>query len=681
MAGLTRICLLVLILGYFAVPARAQNQEPGEVFRKAHALYSNGSRGEAKALFQKALQAKFALADYSLYYLADIALAEGDCEQARRWGARLKRDYPRSLWVAPATLLRAKCELADKNYTAALETLRRLRAEPAAKSFVTEEALYLQARALEERGEPGPAYDAYNRLRDSYPHSRWTAAARKAQRSLRENFPDVFPFHTLESLAREADRLARERQSGEAATLYKKLINNASEPDLQLRYLTKLAALYLGIRSRDEALPVLEQIARDFPETSEAPKALYHIGQILWNRHDNARALEYFKRVMETYPTNGYADHARYAAADIHEFFGRKEEAIQHYGALQKQSSNAQIRADAGWRLAWLYYRNGDLEAASEAFRGLAAGNKDGRFGTPALYWQARIAERLEDFDRAKELHRQIINSVEESYYQTLSLRALDRLGSPVIDDKRPRQNGPADIDPPADPEITFHLTRARELTGLSLPRLAVSELDEINRRAKPNGRLRSLLMREYFNSRAYGRSLALANQLPASHTERDLYRYPLAFWDLIRQKAQERGLDPYMVLALIRQESLFDAQARSPASALGLMQLIPPTAARVARELGLPPPSPDMLFEPELNIALGTQYLSSLLQRYSNNWFKALAAYNAGEAAVDRWEKEIVTDDIEEFVERIPYIETRGYVKLVLRNHRMYRRLYEPQQ
>jgi soluble lytic murein transglycosylase len=109
-------------------------------------------------------------------------------------------------------------------------------------------------------------------------------------------------------------------------------------------------------------------------------------------------------------------------------------------------------------------------------------------------------------------------------------------------------------------------------------------------------------------------------------------------------------------------------------------MQLIPPTAARVARQLGLPAPSHETLLEPEINVALGTQYLKDLLQRYSNNWFKALAAYNAGEAAVDRWEKEIATDDTEEFVERIPYIETRGYVKLVLRNHRIYKRLYESQ-
>jgi soluble lytic murein transglycosylase len=168
---------------------------------------------------------------------------------------------------------------------------------------------------------------------------------------------------------------------------------------------------------------------------------------------------------------------------------------------------------------------------------------------------------------------------------------------------------------------------------------------------------------------------------LPVSQGERNFYRYPLAYWDSVQEKTQERGIDPYLALAVIRQESLFNARAHSPAAALGLMQLIPPTAARVAKQIGLPAPNQEKLFEPEFNLTLGTQYLKNLLERYSNNWFKAIAAYNAGEAAVDRWEKEIVTDDIEEFVERIPYVETRGYVKLVLRNHRIYKLLYEPTQ
>jgi soluble lytic murein transglycosylase len=224
---------------------------------------------------------------------------------------------------------------------------------------------------------------------------------------------------------------------------------------------------------------------------------------------------------------------------------------------------------------------------------------------------------------------------------------------------------------------MVYHLTRARELASLTLHRLAVAEVTEVDRLAKNQSGLRRLVMREYFDNHAYGRSLAIANQLPGSQGDRNLYRFPLAYWEMIQQKAQGQELDPYLVLALIRQESLFDPQARSPAAALGLMQLLPSTAARVAKQIGVAPPSNEQLFQPEVNLVLGTQYLKDLLQRYSGDWFKAIAAYNAGEAAVDRWDREIHTDDAEEFVERIPYLETRGYVKLVMRNHRIYKRLY----
>jgi soluble lytic murein transglycosylase len=191
---------------------------------------------------------------------------------------------------------------------------------------------------------------------------------------------------------------------------------------------------------------------------------------------------------------------------------------------------------------------------------------------------------------------------------------------------------------------------------------------------------MRAFLMREYFKTGGYARSLQLANQLPSTRRDREPYRYPLAFWQLIQQKSQERGLDPYLVVALIRQESLFDTHARSPAAALGLMQLLQPTAARVAKQIGIAVPTSEMLFDPDVNLTLGMQYLKDLLARYSNNRQKAIAAYNAGESAVDRWEKEIPSDDIEEFVERIPYVETRGYVKLVLRNQQIYKSLYEIQ-
>ena len=675
------VLLLTLVLGAFPVSIFGQTSDANEIFAKAYGLYTKGKTSDAKELFEKITDPKFRLADYSQYYLALINYDLANREQARQILTQLKQRFPQSIWIPGATLLQAKIDIAEKNYGSAEEILRQLRADKSAKREIADEALYVQAQIREAQGDPIRAHALYNTVRDSAPNSRWAAAARKAQVSLRQTFPDLFTFQTIDELAAEADRLARERQTIEAETLYNKLLNNASDAATRLTYLTKLANLFLSTRSRNDAIPTLELIARDFPESSEAAKALYQIGQIYWNRHENTQALEYFQLILEKYPTSEYVDRARFAAADIHEYFGRRPEAIQLYSDIIKLSPVGQIRDDAAWRLAWLYYRNGDLPSASEAFSTLSKQSGNGPFGTAALYWQARISEKSGENDKARQTYRQITASAPESYYQSLSWRALQRLGDASEEPKWVVASSPQEADdPPIAPELVFHLSRARALGSLSLQHLAITELDELNRAATPSNRMRAFLMREYFKTGGYARSLQLANQLPSSRRDREPYRYPLAFWQLIQQKAQQRGLDPYLVLALIRQESLFDARARSPAAALGLMQLLQPTAARVAKQIGIAVPTPDMLFDPDVNLTLGTQYLKDLLARYSNNRQKAIAAYNAGESAVDRWEKEISTDDIEEFVERIPYVETRGYVKLVLRNQQIYKSLYEIQ-
>ena len=674
-------CLLVIFI-LVAIPfvSFAQAPTPRDNFANAYALYSSGSLDQAKELFQQALEPDFSLADYSLYYLALISFKDGNLDAAKQFLSQLRRDYPQSIWFYPAQLQEAKIVLAEKKYTQANEILRSLRAENGLKPEIIDEAIFLQAQSQEAVADLSQAHGFYSELRTLFPRSRWAAPARAAVRRLREKYPGQFGLSTAQATADEADRLVREGEYGEAEVLYKNLLSNNPEPTFRRRILTKLTDLYLSLRKRNEAIPLLEQIARDYPKSPEAPKALYQIGQVLWNRHDNAQALNYFRQVMERYPTSPYIERSRYAAADIYESFGRKQEAIALYRGIIKNFPNSQVHDDAASRLAWLYYRDREWAQAYATFGSLAANAKDNAFRTAGFYWQGRSAEKLGEAETAIRIYRQIVDASEESYYQALALRALARMGIAVEEPKISALPPVEEADPPMSAEITYHLSRARELSAISLHRLAVAEISEVDRFSKKHSRLRPLLMQEYFNNHAYGRSLAIANQLPSSQSERNLYRFPLAYWEMIQQKAQERELDPYLILALIRQESLFDPQARSPAAALGLMQLLPSTASRVAKQMGVSPPSNEQLFQPEINLVLGTQYLKDLLQRYSNDWFKAIAAYNAGEAAVDRWEKEILTDDAEEFVERIPYLETRGYVKLVMRNHRIYKRLYDQQ-
>jgi soluble lytic murein transglycosylase len=185
------------------------------------------------------------------------------------------------------------------------------------------------------------------------------------------------------------------------------------------------------------------------------------------------------------------------------------------------------------------------------------------------------------------------------------------------------------------------------------------------------NGELRRAitLMR-----RAYPQHLtAFGQELP---TEILQVIFPLTYWDLIRKHSAARGIDPYMVAALIAQESTFDPKIRSIANAWGLMQVVPATGRRLARSLGIPRFDTPMLTNPEINIRLGTVYFSRLVEQFGGTHY-ALASYNAGESRVVRWRAERPGLDQDEFIDDIPFPETQNYVKRILGTAEDYRMLY----
>lgn len=654
----------------------SQQQEPNDIFSQAYTFFSQGNPSQAEDLFLKTLELKPLLEDYSLYFLGMISLHRDDFPSARNYFAQLRQRFPQSIWFSHTRLQLAKISLAEKNYQKASDQLQALRAGKA-KGEIADEALYLLAQIYEVQGELNRAYSLYQELRHTSPLSRWAAEARKEVKRLREQHPEPFGLTTSEALSDEGELLLQEREYQEAEKVYRRLLDLVSQGSLRPRFLMRLANVYRVSRKRKKEIPILAEIVREYPETSQAPNALSRLAQIYWNRDENLKALDHFKQLKERYPRSAFTDFAYLASARIYESLGKTEQALRIYRDFSKRFPNSRLREEAAWRLAWIHYLQSDYSRAYVAFKRLAQNKGRRRHKTAALYWQARTAERTGRSEEAKQIFVRILKGEEDSYYMGPAARWLERMGGLVEKKKTTSRAVIPDAIPTLSPNLSFHLSRAQELTRISLNHLAVAELDEIGNLANKDISLRLILMREYAQTRAYDRSVVLAIQIDDRSGELDRYRYPLAYWKIIQKIAKERGLDPYLVLALIRQESLFDPKALSPASAFGLMQLLPSTAARAATRSGLPPPQPKKLFEPDLNVALGTHHLKGLLQRYSNNLVKAIAAYNAGQAAVARWEKRIPTDDDEEFIERIPYRETRLYVKLVLRNHRNYTRIY----
>src|SRR5918994_330259 len=275
----------LLLATLYAYPSTILSQEPDprHNFYTAYSLYSSGATSQAKEFFQQSLNAAYSLADYALYYLAVIAFEESDWQSSRQLLSRLRQEYPQSIWFGRAQLQSIKIDVAEKSYSQAIASLRSLRTEKNLKPEISEEALYLEAQSHEIQGDVSQAYLLFQELRTNTPRSRWSASARREVARLRQRYPEVFGLNTITAVSDEADQLAREREHGGAETPYKKLPNQNLGPLLRPQHLKKLADLYLSIRKRNESMPLLEEIARDFPDSLEAPVALYRIGSILWN--------------------------------------------------------------------------------------------------------------------------------------------------------------------------------------------------------------------------------------------------------------------------------------------------------------------------------------------------------------------------------------------------------------
>jgi soluble lytic murein transglycosylase len=231
-----------------------------------------------------------------------------------------------------------------------------------------------------------------------------------------------------------------------------------------------------------------------------------------------------------------------------------------------------------------------------------------------------------------------------------------------------------------AVPDVEVGLARAAELDRLGFPEEASAERDWLIRFADADTE-RLLATAAALRTHGFASSATrLAQRALARGTPADarIYRllYPIIHADAIRAEATAHGIDPAFVAALIRQESLFNPAATSSAGARGLMQLMPATGAVLARSLEFPSWDPVLLWQPDVSIVMGVTHLNELVTRYDHP-VRVLAAYNAGIHRVALWDEKVGVDDPELFAERIPFVETRDYVRIIQRNRELYRSLY----
>ncbi|PLX44679.1 MAG: hypothetical protein C0609_05075 [Deltaproteobacteria bacterium] len=352
-------------------------------------------------------------------------------------------------------------------------------------------------------------------------------------------------------------------------------------------------------------------------------------------------------------------------------FLGRKmyDESSRAKKKLMSRYPNSYEAVDVRWDEGWRLYRNGEFLEAGKLLTDSVANVREGWQRARALYWGARALAEGGEKERAGIVYALLLGEAPLGYYARLARADLDGGDPFAFRDARTFKDG-AVVAPaekkrvPAD-EAVFALPAT--YLRLGYPEAAIAELDRIGRRGKASGWLR--YWSEDFHGAVEDASCAW-NDWPGDTEggvgDACLLSFNPAFPASVAAAARATGVHQHLLLAIARTESHFDEDAYSLWEARGLMQFIPPTALRIAGELGLEEFSQDDLFKPETALLLGGRYLRNLLDRFDGNLVSAIASYNGGEAAVSKWRKARAGVDEAVFVELIPYRETRRYVKKV---------------
>jgi soluble lytic murein transglycosylase len=344
---------------------------------------------------------------------------------------------------------------------------------------------------------------------------------------------------------------------------------------------------------------------------------------------------------------------------------GRIEEAIKIYqNVVRKYPSKTE---DALWGIGWTYFLTGEYKKAADIFTNLYDTYNDTRY----LYWKARSLEA--DGEDTFSIYRTIVDIGKESdFYSIMSYTKCKRSYEQSNIDKTPKFSGTATptIENPITP---LKNDRVEALFDLGLSKEALLELIYISENTSSMEDL-LYICSKFQEQGEYKYLVRLAVKVP--HVEElRRFRYPLAYWDIVEGLSGRYSIDPLLVLSVVREESRFDSEAKSIAGALGLMQIIPRTAYRLDNNLKLGINDSHEMLDVKNNLHLGIFYLRNLINEFGS-YSHALAAYNAGEETVRKWLRKGNYKSADEFIEDIPYSETRNYVKRVITTFFEYKRI-----
>jgi soluble lytic murein transglycosylase len=441
----------------------------------------------------------------------------------------------------------------------------------------------------------------------------------------------------------------------------------AAACDLKLKKLSTAEA---------EALP-------DSNDDSGARRA-YLLMELARNRNDSAGQQKIVEQMETRFPQSEWLAEALLSSGNMYMLSRDYGKAVEYYSYLAAHFPKNKNAPATHWRAGWLSYRQGLYSDAERIFDEQIHLYPNATETVAALYWRARLYETQDHKPTAAAAsYSAIVRAYQHYFYAQMARQRLAALGTtePVADPDVDNIKAP-DVPPLDDsfPEDSEHLAKARLLANAGLneyiPREIAADPDSGTWSALAEAQIYASFGETYRAMRSLKRALPYAASASINAIPLVYWRilFPEPYWETIKAESAKNNLDPYLVASLIRQESEFNPAAVSYANAWGLMQLEPNVGKAMAREAGLSHFETFQLLDPETNIRLGTRYLRHMLDKFGGVAEYALAAYNAGDSRVVDWEAAGPYHGMDEFVESIPFTQTREYVQAILRNIETYR-------
>ena len=625
---------------------------------------------------------EFALRDFARYHRAQcLAKQQMYGEAAAQYRSILDEfpDFP----LRESALLRVGKALENAaQYADALGVFRGLVDQPS----LGREALYFVGVSHEGLGAPQAAYEAYQQVIEDTTNDSFAQRAVAKIERLADAHPELKLTRAHKFVHAQVLHGSGERKK--ARTTWEG-IHKGHEDELATRARYEIGRSYLRDRQYSNAIRTFEGMLRSGHPNY---KTRAQFQRILATRRSGqrTRALRLFREFTTENPWSSLLDDVMmeygWTLRDARDFATARK-AYAEVVAKFPQSKHA---PEAAWLTAWCDIRLKRHSQSMASLKTLILAYPKSDYAGRGHFWLGKVHERLGDSQQAADAYRQVVEM--DTYYYAAradeKLRELAGAGAvgPEYIDSVSRMVRQASVS--VDSLQHMPLPRVEMLTRLDDNAAAIAEMESLLDRSKDDRallyyhlmRANERLGRTY---RAYIMAYRFSN-LPEVRWSGDdppvevgQLLYPIPFQESLEKAGEEFGVDPHYLAAMIREESRFNASVVSWAGAYGLMQVMPDTGKRIAQRIGIEQFDKDMLLDPEVNIRMGAWYIRFLLDEFGGDFSLVSGAYNAGEGRMGQWRERYAITDLDEFIEQVPYTETRNHIKKVMHSYHVYRHLY----